>query len=203
MNQIQPSKWLKDASPNNPPTVGFWAMCRRGSNGPFFSVFSDKMVVPAETNHCSHFDMMLWVFQMFFGWFFLFFHWVFNFFDFVLSTVSLVHRGRKTKFFSRDEPNWLCEAQNLKNYRRSGKIIKMKPKNIWKTINIMKKWLQWFVSAGTTILSLKTERIWLSSTRGSWDIWDQVNLPKKNVVVKQNKPYIVEVVHWPSSLWSI
>ena len=31
-----------------------------------------------------------------------------------LCTVILADRGRKTKFFSRDLPNWLCEAQKLK-----------------------------------------------------------------------------------------
>ena len=44
-------------------------------NGPFFAVFGDKMVVLAETNHCSHFSLLLKGFSIHFLYnFFLFSH---------------------------------------------------------------------------------------------------------------------------------
>ena len=68
-----------------------------------------------------------------------------EFLVFVLSTVSLADRGRKTKFFSRDQPNWLCEAQKLKKFsRRTVKIKNLKQKKDGKSSNIKENWWQIF-----------------------------------------------------------
>ena len=83
-----------------------------------------------------------------------------EFLVFVLSTVSLAHRGRKTKFFSRDVPNWLCEAQKLKKfYRRTVKIKNLKQKKHGKTIQHHGEMMTDFFRGGrTTLYRLKRWR---------------------------------------------
>ena len=77
-----------------------------------------------------------------------------EFLVFVLSTVSLADRGRKTKFFSRDQPNLLCEAQKLK------KILKANCENenfdtekAWKIIQHQGEMMTHFFHGGRTTLS--------------------------------------------------
>ena len=77
-----------------------------------------------------------------------------EFLVFVLSTVSLAQRGRKTKFFSRDEPNWLCEAQKLKKLSRwTVKINNLKQKKHGKTSKHQREMMTNFLNGGRTTLS--------------------------------------------------